>query len=293
MYENTFTEIASVIVTYNDNDSVTLVTKYMLICELTITEAALFASLINRYMKDDIIIFGDSFATNKHNFAQNVSEAKKKEISAFSSITNNWTKQLASILELNEVNYAEEGSAIDYSVSKLYEHISSNNCSNATCVFLLTNPVRKYLSTKYKNNGFVVKHKIPTDMPSEVINWIIDNEPFSIAQSREINTICMLKNIASKFKRVVLINCFETIDDKFIEFIDTSNTEHFSYVQGALVTVSKDEVIDLSIDHGDIDNRPNHLTDENHAILAKCIADVVINNTSVNLQEIEFVNDCY
>ena len=31
MYENTFTEIASVIVTYNDNDSVTLVTKYMLI----------------------------------------------------------------------------------------------------------------------------------------------------------------------------------------------------------------------------------------------------------------------
>jgi hypothetical protein len=244
-------------------------------------------------MKDDIIIFGDSFASNKHNFAQNVSEAKKIEISKFSSITNNWTKQLASILELNEVNYAEEGSSIDYSLSKLYEYISSNQCSNKTVIFLLSNPVRKYLGTKYKNNGFAVKYKIPPDLSNEFVEWLVDNEPFSIAQSREINTICMLKNIAPKFKRVVLINCFETIDDELIAFIDTSSTEHFSYVQGALVTVSKDEVIDSTVDHGDIDNRPNHLSDENHAILAKSIADVVINNTSVDLQEIEFVNDCY
>jgi hypothetical protein len=49
MYENTFTEIASVIVTYNDNDSVTLVTKYMLICELTITEAALLVLITKCY----------------------------------------------------------------------------------------------------------------------------------------------------------------------------------------------------------------------------------------------------
>lgn len=232
-----------------------------------------------------LVVFGDSFVNNEHQFLPEESKLN------YDSYDNNWINQLANKLSLTEINYGLEGSSIEYSLSKFYDHIRQNDNSNDICIFALTSPDRQYWGDQYNDVMFTdFDHDSNDEIEDNVLHWLIDNEQVSKMEGRWINTICMLHNFSHLFKKLIIVNCFSTYEiiDDLYQYVRSDGAQ---LVNGSLREhISKDE---YKSEESGIDPRPNHMSDENHKILSDEFYKAIVDDFKLDLTTIQFVRDIY
>ncbi len=213
-----------------------------------------------------LIIFGDSFAQDEHRQWQ-------------------WFKQLASDLKVNNlINYAKAGSSLEYSYNKLFNYLEYSNDYNESdiIIFLATSGVRSPIVHDEYEPAWAsyVHHMAKSRMPKMEESERKLNEHYESHQQYYRTLVKYNNNNSNKSKHFVIASTLHNLPNKVLYLLcidklydlKTFNTfftrQNMIIPRINLINVSKNEIEDSEFFPYPWDYRMNHITKENHKILA-------------------------
>lgn len=234
-----------------------------------------------------LIVFGDSYCANTIPSDQY------------------WWKIVADTLNVEVVNYAVSGSSLNYSISKYYEYLNSNYYVNDTILFVCTSGLRSPLVHQFfpPNLSALAElfYKINFDIslidnrfPEKLIRHFRENSKFYETwfefydEKNHLALVNLLRESLANLpnKKILLSGFDDSLSDRFAR-------SHDFHLGGCLFDISKAEYVS---DQAYVasrtamvpDSRPNHLSADNHIILAR-IVNESLNGSYSSLNSGEFM----
>ena len=263
-------------------------------------------------MKNRIVYFGDSFVADKFYYDNLLENIKPDDL---------WTNQLAKKLNVPSLNLARAGTGMDNILTNLQFELFKKNISSDDLIVLgLTSWDRKWLIRDYPEASHLSNLEI-----ASFRDWVLKNQPANmrpqISMQMKIaydyyihswnNPLSYVENCAfnshliwlrDKFDlSIITLPTFEYTIQNGKEYIPDPNEGYYE-VTGFLNNSSLKEFsgdYEKVRDHylfniwgNGTDKRANHLSTQNHNILADKLYRTIAHNEPLDLEK-DFIKDIY
>lgn len=235
-------------------------------------------------------VFGDSFAALHERYV--------------TTETKRWSSILAETLDFELENYGKGGTPLEYSACKFYENCEKMNNGDIV-VLCVTDLSRKWVMKDNDNASSIImlsrlyEHDKITKKDYEFYSRYfaeILNIDIELVHCYNFINSLVLFTLKKKIK-LVIIPCFLNEIDGFKDnpklafpkhVIVPENNQCLWYVS-VMEFKGKEKKLPLKV----LDTRANHLSQENHPILADKIYNSLIKDVPLDLSATDFVNDLF
>ena len=217
----------------------------------------------------NLVLFGDSFCAEYENTANK----------------NTWWKQVANQKNMCIKNYAVRGSSLNYSIVRYYEYLNTEYSPEDNIIFIVTSSARSPIVHKdfppecaailqmFHMQGFKFEQR---NLPPSLVKHFTDNRSFYEIWYRFYNLDQHLSQVSlvrealnGLSNKKLLINAFDEATNR--EF----SRKYDFHLDGDMNNISVSEFVT----HFDyirsrdrlIDDRANHLSEDNHSIFSDYI----------------------